>query len=88
MKEKIDAQYFIVELAKQSMISCNIEPRIIPVRGGTDGSRLSYMGLPCPNIFGGGHNFHGIYEYIPTKSMESACRVIVEIAGRVAALQK
>jgi tripeptide aminopeptidase len=86
MKEKIDDQYFIVELAKQSMISCNIEPRIIPVRGGTDGSRLSYMGLPCPNIFGGGHNFHGVYEYIPTKSMESACRVIVEIAGRVAAL--
>ncbi len=86
MKEKIDSQYYIVELAKEAMISCGIEPKIIPVRGGTDGSRLSYMGLPCPNIFGGGHNFHGEYEYIPTKSMESACRVIVAIASRVAAL--
>lgn len=84
MKEQIDSQFFIVELAKEAMISCNIEPNIIPVRGGTDGSRLSYMGLPCPNIFGGGHNFHGEYEYIPTKSMESACRVIVAIASRVA----
>ena len=84
MKEKIDSQFYIVELAKDAMISCGIEPKIIPVRGGTDGSRLSYMGLPCPNIFGGGHNFHGEYEYIPTKSMESACRVIVAIASRVA----
>jgi tripeptide aminopeptidase len=86
MKEKIDSQFYIVELAKEAMISCGIEPKIIPVRGGTDGSRLSYMGLPCPNIFGGGHNFHGEYEYIPTKSMESACRVIVAIGSRVAAL--
>ena len=84
MKEKIDSQFFIVELAKEAMLSCNIEPKIIPVRGGTDGSRLSYMGLPCPNIFGGGHNFHGEYEYIPTKSMESACRVIVAIVSKVA----
>jgi tripeptide aminopeptidase len=88
MKEKIDPQFFLVELAKQAMISCGIEPKIIPVRGGTDGSRLSYMGLPCPNIFGGGHNFHGEYEYIPTKSMESACRVIVTIATKVADLKK
>ncbi len=84
MKEKIDPQFFIVELAKEAMLSCNIEPKIIPVRGGTDGSRLSYMGLPCPNIFGGGHNFHGEYEYIPTKSMERACRVIVAIVSKVA----
>ena len=86
MKEMIDPQYFIVELAKQAMISCHIEPKIIPVRGGTDGSRLSYMGLPCPNIFGGGHNFHGEFEFIPAKSMESACRVIVAIASSVAEL--
>jgi tripeptide aminopeptidase len=86
MKEKIDPSFFIVDLAREAMISCNIEPKIIPVRGGTDGSRLSYMGLPCPNIFGGGHNFHGEYEYIPTKSMESACRVIVAIATRIAEL--
>lgn len=84
MKEKIDSSYFIVDLAREAMESCNIETKIVPVRGGTDGSRLSYMGLPCPNIFGGGHNFHGEYEYIPTKSMESACRVIVAIASRVA----
>ncbi len=84
MKEMIDPQFYIVELAKKAMISCNVEPKIIPVRGGTDGSRLSFMGLPCPNIFGGGHNFHGPYEFIPTQSMESACRVIVEIACLVA----
>ncbi len=86
MKEKIDPSFFIVDLAKKAMISCNVEPKIIPVRGGTDGSRLSYMGLPCPNIFGGGHNFHGEYEYIPTKSMENACRVIIAIATSVADL--
>ena len=81
MKEMIDPQFHIVELARKAMISCGIEPKIVPVRGGTDGSRLSYMGLPCPNIFGGGHNFHGIYEYIPTKSMGKACQVIVAIAS-------
>jgi tripeptide aminopeptidase len=84
MKEMIDPQFFIVELAREAMISCNIEPVIVPVRGGTDGSRLSYMGLPCPNIFVGGHNFHGEYEFIPAKSMESACRVIVAIVSMVA----
>ncbi len=84
MKEMIDPRFFIVELARDAMISCHIEPVIVPVRGGTDGARLSYMGLPCPNIFGGGHNFHGEYEFIPTKSMESACRVIVAIVSKVA----
>ncbi|MEI6277447.1 MAG: peptidase T [Prolixibacteraceae bacterium] len=84
MKEKIDPQFFMVELAKEAMLSCNIQPKIVPVRGGTDGSRLSYMGLPCPNIFAGGHNFHGPYEFIPTRSMESACRVIIAIASKVA----
>ncbi len=86
MKEMIDPQFYIVDLAREAMISCGVEPKIVPVRGGTDGSRLSYMGLPCPNIFGGGHNFHGIYEYIPTKSMERACCVIVAIASKVADL--
>lgn len=88
MKEMIDPQIFIVELAKEAMLSCSIAPKIIPVRGGTDGSRLSYMGLPCPNIFGGGHNFHGEYEFIPTQSMECACRVIVEIVSKVSSLSK
>lgn len=84
MKEKIDEQFQVVELAQEAMRSCHIKPLIIPVRGGTDGSRLSYMGLPCPNIFGGGHNFHGEFEFIPTRSMESACRVIVAIVSKVA----
>jgi tripeptide aminopeptidase len=86
MKEKIDAQFFVVDLAREAILNCGIEPKIVPVRGGTDGSRLSYMGLPCPNIFGGGHNFHGPYEYIPTRSMELACRVIIAIASKVAEL--
>jgi len=87
MKEKIEPQFYIVELAREAMISCDIEPKIIPVRGGTDGSRLSYMGLPCPNIFGGGHNFHGEFEFIPAKSMEKACRVIVEIVTKVSSIK-
>jgi tripeptide aminopeptidase len=86
MKEKIDSQFFVVDLAREAILDCGIEPKIVPVRGGTDGSRLSYMGLPCPNIFGGGHNFHGPYEYIPTRSMELACRVIITIASKVAEL--
>ena len=88
MKEKIDPQFFIVELAREAMVSCGIEPLIVPVRGGTDGSRLSYMGLPCPNLFGGGHNFHGEYEFIPVHSMQKACEVIVAIATRVAGMNR
>jgi len=57
-----------------------VKPRTIPIRGGTDGSRLSYMGLPCPNIFGGGHNFHSRFEFIPVPSMEKAVEVIVRIS--------
>ena len=60
--------------------SCGITPNIKPIRGGTDGARLSFMGLPCPNIFAGGHNFHGPYEYVPVESMEKAVEVIVRIA--------
>jgi tripeptide aminopeptidase len=62
------------------MHSVGIQPIIKPIRGGTDGSKLSYMGLPCPNIFAGGHNFHGKYEFIPIHSMEKAVEVIVKIA--------
>ena len=61
------------------MEDLEIQPKIIPVRGGTDGSRLSYMGLPCPNIFTGGHNFHGKFEYIPLESMVAATNVIIRI---------
>jgi len=80
MKEKVEPVFHIVKIAEQAMIDSGIQPNIIPIRGGTDGSRLSYMGLPCPNIFTGGHNFHGKYEFIPLESMEKAVQVIVRIA--------
>jgi tripeptide aminopeptidase len=80
MKEKVTPVFFIVELAEKAMKSLGITPIIKPIRGGTDGSRLSYMGLPCPNIFAGGHNFHGKYEYVPVESIIKATEVIVKIA--------
>lgn len=79
MKEKVEPVMHIVDIAEQAMLALDIEPIIKPIRGGTDGSQLSYMGLPCPNIFAGGHNFHGPYEYIPVESMERATDVIVKI---------
>jgi tripeptide aminopeptidase len=84
MKEKIEEKMEIFDIARDSMIELGIEPVIKPVRGGTDGARLSYMGLPCPNIFTGGHNFHGQYEYIPASSMERAVQVIVKISENIA----
>jgi tripeptide aminopeptidase len=66
------------------MEMAGVTPLIRPIRGGTDGARLSFMGLPCPNIFAGGHNFHGRYEFIPVKSMEKACEVMINIAGLAA----
>ncbi|WP_298396975.1 peptidase T [Flavobacterium sp.] len=80
MREKVEPMMFIVDLAEKAMRELGIEPLIKPIRGGTDGSRLSYMGLPCPNIFAGGHNFHGKYEYVPVESMQKAVDVIVKIA--------
>ena len=79
MREKVEPVYHIVETARKAMEALGIEPKIKPIRGGTDGSRLSYMGLPCPNIFAGGHNFHGKFEFVPLESMEKATRVILEI---------
>lgn len=79
MREKIEPHMEIVELAKKSMIDLGIEPNIKPIRGGTDGARLSYMGLPCPNLFTGGYNFHGRYEFIPVESMKLASQLIVKI---------
>ncbi|WP_291866945.1 peptidase T [Maribacter sp.] len=79
MREKVEPVMYIVEIAKRAMESIGIKPIIKPIRGGTDGSQLSYMGLPCPNIFAGGHNFHGKYEYIPAQSMVQAVGVIVKI---------
>jgi tripeptide aminopeptidase len=80
MREKIEPVMHIVQIAEEAMIQANIKPLIKPIRGGTDGSQLSYMGLPCPNIFAGGHNFHGRYEYVPVESMQKAIEVIVNIA--------
>ena len=79
MKEKVEPHMHIVDIAEKAMKALNIKPLIKPIRGGTDGSQLSYMGLPCPNIFAGGHNFHGKYEYLPVNSMMSAIKVICKV---------
>ena len=80
MKEKIEPVMHIVNIAEKAMEEVGVTPIIKPIRGGTDGSQLSFMGLPCPNIFAGGHNFHGKYEYVPLESMKKAVDVIVKIA--------
>ena len=80
MKEKILPVIHIVDIAEKAMKELGIKPLIKPIRGGTDGCQLSYKGLPCPNIFAGGHNFHGKYEYVPVESMQKAVKVIVKIA--------
>jgi tripeptide aminopeptidase len=80
MKEKIEPVFHIIELAMKAMNEAGVTPRVKPIRGGTDGARLSYKGLPCPNIFTGGLNFHSRFEYIPIRSMEKAVEVIVKIA--------
>ncbi|WP_298312357.1 peptidase T [uncultured Aquimarina sp.] len=80
MREKVEPVMHIVDIAEEAMKELGITPLIKPIRGGTDGSQLSYMGLPCPNIFAGGHNFHGRYEYVPVESMIKAVEVIVKIA--------
>ena len=79
MREKIEPVMHIVELAKTAMEKVGVTPIVRPIRGGTDGARLSYMGLPTPNIFSGGHNFHGRFEFIPIPSMEKAVEVILKI---------
>ncbi len=79
MREKIEPVIDIIDLAKEAMLTVNVNPIIKPIRGGTDGARLSFMGLPCPNIFSGGVNFHSRYEFIPVKSMHKAVDVILKI---------
>ena len=80
MKEKVEPVFHIVQIAEKAMKDLGIKPLIKPIRGGTDGCQLSYKGLPCPNIFAGGHNFHGKYEYVPVESMQKAVEVIVKIS--------
>ncbi|MDP3437696.1 MAG: peptidase T [Bacteroidales bacterium] len=79
MKKQVEPHYHIVEKAVEAMEMAGVKPHIKPIRGGTDGARLSFMGLPCPNIFAGGHNFHGRYEYIPLESMVKATEVVLNI---------
>lgn len=80
MREKVEPVMHIVDLAFEAMEAVGVKPNVKPIRGGTDGARLSFEGLPCPNIFAGGHNFHGRFEYVPVQSMEKAMMVIVKIA--------
>ena len=79
MKEKIDPQMHVIDLVLHAMQSVGVAPKVKPIRGGTDGAQLSFRGLPCPNIFAGGINFHGPYEFVPIQSMEKAMQVIVKI---------
>ncbi len=84
MREKIEPVMHVVEIPEQAMKNADVTPVVVPIRGGTDGAQLSFKGLPCPNIFAGGLNFHGRYEFLPIPSMEKAMQVIVEIARLVA----
>ena len=84
MREKVEPVMHVVDLAFEALEAVGVKPNVKPIRGGKDGSRLSYMGLPCPNIFAGGHNFHGRFEYVPVQSMEKAMMVVVKIAELLA----
>ena len=84
MREKIEPVMHIIDIAFQAMKEAGVEPRVKAIRGGTDGAQLSFKGLPCPNIFAGGLNFHGRYEFVPIQSMEKAMNVVVKIAELVA----
>ena len=84
MREKIEPVMHIIDIAQEAMRESGVEPKVEPIRGGTDGAQLSFKGLPCPNIFAGGLNFHGRYEFVPVQSMEKAVDVIVNIARLVA----
>ena len=88
MREKIEPVKYIVDIAEEAMRLAGVTPKVQPIRGGTDGAQLSFKGLPCPNIFAGGLNFHGRYEYVPVPSMEKAMQVIIEIARLVAQRSK
>ena len=79
MRKEVEPHYHVVEKAVKAMEMEGIKPKIQPIRGGTDGANLSFMGLPCPNIFAGGHNFHGKLEYVPLESMMKASEVILNI---------
>ena len=83
MRQKIEPVMHVIDIAKEAMKLADVEPKIKAIRGGTDGARLSYDGLPCPNVFAGGHNFHGPFEFVPVASMVKAVEVILNIAQLV-----
>ena len=85
MKEKIEPHMYLIDTAKAAMEELGVEPKICPIRGGTDGARLSYMGLPCPNLCTGGHNFHGKYEFISIQSMEMIVELLLNIVQKIGA---
>lgn len=84
MREKIEPCMYLIDTAEAAMRACGVEPIVVPIRGGTDGARLSYIGLPCPNLCTGGYNYHGKYEFIPVGSLEKTTEILVEIAKRIA----
>ena len=88
MREKIEPVMHVIDIAEEAMRRSGVVPKVQPIRGGTDGAQLSFKGLPCPNIFAGGLNFHGRYEFVPIPSMEKACAVVVEIARLVAGVTR
>ncbi|WP_319503521.1 peptidase T [uncultured Draconibacterium sp.] len=88
MREKVEPVKYIIDIAEKAMIDAGVEPKIKAIRGGTDGARLSYDGLPCPNIFAGGHNFHGPFEFVPIPSMLKSVEVILNIAQAVGKVKK
>ena len=79
MKEKMEPHMELIEIASKALKLVGAEPKICPIRGGTDGARLSFMGLPCPNLCAGGHNFHGRYEYVPVQSMEKITEMLLRV---------
>ena len=83
MREKIESCMYIVDRAKAAMETVGITPKVVPIRGGTDGARLSFEGLPCPNLFTGGQNFHGRFEYIPVEDMEKSVELLVQLLTHV-----
>lgn len=88
MREKVEPVKYIIDIAEKAMTDAGVEPKIKAIRGGTDGAHLSYNGLPCPNIFAGGHNFHGPFEFVPIPSMLKSVEVILNIAQAVGKLKK
>ena len=86
MREKVEPKMFIIDIAKEAIDEAGMVPKIVAIRGGTDGAQLSFKGLPCPNLFAGGINFHGPFEFCPVQSLEKAEKTIVNIIKKVAEL--